>query len=90
MSGTRARARRRPEKTGFFVKTEKVSTEKSMATWEAIPNVGLYIVEASAQATKRTYVPQITFGGLLILSGNFGSATVLKLSAGSSFTLFWR
>ena len=83
------RARRRPEKTEFFTKTENVSREKSIATWKAMPNVGLYMVEASAQTTEIKNTPQITFSDLLILDGSFSSATVLKPSSRSSFTLFW-
>jgi len=56
-----AKARRKPEKTESFVRTEKVSREKSIATWKAMPNVGLYMVEASAPATKRKHIPEMTF-----------------------------
>lgn len=83
-----AKARRKPEKTGSLVRAEKVSREKSSTTCKAMPNVGLYMVEVSAAATKTKYMPQINFWYLVILSSSFCSEVVLRFSFDSSTALF--
>lgn len=88
ISGTMAKARRKPEKTGSLVRAEKVNREKSSATCKAMPIVGLYMVAVSAAATKTKYMPQIDFWCPVILSSSFGAEVVLRFSFDSSAALF--
>ena len=88
ISGTIAKARRKSAKVEFFVSTEKISKEKSIATWKAMPNVGVYMIENSAPMIKRRYITQMTFWCLVILRSSFFSETMPRFSSDSSFTLF--